>query len=98
MPPSASTPANNAVPQTPSSGQVIQKETVGGTTYFYTDTTPAPLTGMVRPPIQRELALLEKLLLTNERGTLHIGRFIGIGKHTLLFFNSFKELVGPEIL
>ncbi|EDL89559.1 rCG42557, partial [Rattus norvegicus] len=49
VPPSASTPANNPVPQTPSSGQVIQKETVGGTTYFYTDTTPAPLTGMVFP-------------------------------------------------
>ncbi|MEJ1281814.1 PAN3 poly(A) specific ribonuclease subunit [Cricetulus griseus] len=49
VPPSASTPANNPVPQTPSSGQVIQKETVGGTTYFYTDTTPAPVTGMVFP-------------------------------------------------
>ncbi|GAB1290490.1 PAN2-PAN3 deadenylation complex subunit PAN3 [Apodemus speciosus] len=49
VPPSASTPANNPVPQTASSGQVIQKETVGGTTYFYTDTTPAPLTGMVFP-------------------------------------------------
>uniref|UniRef100_A0A8C6EY69 PAN2-PAN3 deadenylation complex subunit PAN3 n=1 Tax=Marmota marmota marmota TaxID=9994 RepID=A0A8C6EY69_MARMA len=49
VPSSASTPVNNAVSQTPSSGQVIQKETVGGTTYFYTDTTPAPLTGMVFP-------------------------------------------------
>ncbi|XP_036021422.1 PAN2-PAN3 deadenylation complex subunit Pan3 isoform X7 [Mus musculus] len=49
VPPSASTPANNPAPQPPSSGQVIQKETVGGTTYFYTDTTPAPLTGMVFP-------------------------------------------------
>ncbi|OBS75389.1 hypothetical protein A6R68_14096 [Neotoma lepida] len=29
--------------------KVIQKETVGGTTYFYTDTTPAPVTGMVFP-------------------------------------------------
>lgn len=48
VPSSASTPVNNPVSQTPSSGQVIQKETVGGTTYFYTDTTPAPLTGMVR--------------------------------------------------
>lgn len=47
VPSSASTPVNNPVSQTPSSGQVIQKETVGGTTYFYTDTTPAPLTGMV---------------------------------------------------
>ncbi|XP_032259174.1 PAN2-PAN3 deadenylation complex subunit PAN3 isoform X1 [Mirounga angustirostris] len=46
VPSSASTPVNNPVSQTPSSGQVIQKETVGGTTYFYTDTTPAPLTGM----------------------------------------------------
>lgn len=85
VPPSASTTANNPVPQTPPSGQVIQKETVGGTTYFYTDTTPAPLTGMVWLPLQRELALVGKLLLTNEKGTLHIGRFIGMGKHTLLF-------------
>ncbi|XP_036310553.1 PAN2-PAN3 deadenylation complex subunit PAN3 isoform X4 [Pipistrellus kuhlii] len=46
VPSSASTPANNPVSQTPSSGQLIQKETVGGTTYFYTDTAPAPLTGM----------------------------------------------------
>ncbi|XP_045149951.1 PAN2-PAN3 deadenylation complex subunit PAN3 isoform X2 [Echinops telfairi] len=46
VPSSASTPVSNPVPQTPSSGQVIQKETVGGTTYFYTDTTPAPVTGM----------------------------------------------------
>ncbi|XP_065758485.1 PAN2-PAN3 deadenylation complex subunit PAN3 isoform X1 [Muntiacus reevesi] len=46
VPSSASTPGNNPVSQTPSSGQVIQKETVGGTTYFYTDTTPAPLSGM----------------------------------------------------
>nr|XP_004660039.2 PAN2-PAN3 deadenylation complex subunit PAN3 isoform X2 [Jaculus jaculus] len=49
VPSSASTPVSNPVSQTPSSGQVIQKETVGGTTYFYTDTTPAPLTGMVFP-------------------------------------------------
>lgn len=47
VPSSASTPVNNPVSQNPSSGQVIQKETVGGTTYFYTDTTPAPLSGMV---------------------------------------------------
>lgn len=67
VPPSASTPANNPVPQTPSSGQVIQKETVGGTTYFYTDTTPAPLTGMVRLQERGTYwALLEKLLLTLE--------------------------------
>ncbi|KAM8803155.1 PAN2-PAN3 deadenylation complex subunit PAN3 isoform 7-T7 [Rhynchonycteris naso] len=46
VPSSASTPVNNPISQTPPSGQVIQKETVGGTTYFYTDTTPAPLTGM----------------------------------------------------
>ncbi|XP_066873024.1 PAN2-PAN3 deadenylation complex subunit PAN3 isoform X5 [Kogia breviceps] len=45
-PSSASTAVTNPVSQTPSSGQVIQKETVGGTTYFYTDATPAPLTGM----------------------------------------------------
>ncbi|CAL8294412.1 unnamed protein product [Lota lota] len=28
---------------------IIQKETVGGTTYFYTDNTPAPISGMVFP-------------------------------------------------
>ncbi|XP_053922890.1 PAN2-PAN3 deadenylation complex subunit PAN3 isoform X1 [Cuculus canorus] len=49
VPTSASASVNNAVSQPPSTGQVIQKETVGGTTYFYTDTTPAPLTGMVFP-------------------------------------------------
>ncbi|XP_054829031.1 PAN2-PAN3 deadenylation complex subunit PAN3 isoform X2 [Eublepharis macularius] len=49
VPTSASTPVTNAVSQPPAAGQVIQKETVGGTTYFYTDTTPAPLTGMVFP-------------------------------------------------
>lgn len=48
VPSSASTPVSNPVSQTPPAGQVIQKETVGGTTYFYTDTTPAPVTGMVR--------------------------------------------------
>lgn len=47
VPTSASASVTNAVSQPPSTGQVIQKETVGGTTYFYTDTTPAPLTGMV---------------------------------------------------
>ncbi|XP_078258516.1 PAN2-PAN3 deadenylation complex subunit PAN3 isoform X1 [Rhinoraja longicauda] len=46
---SASTPVSDAVSQSSSSGQVIQKETVGGTTYFYTDTTPGPLPGMVFP-------------------------------------------------
>ncbi|XP_068281442.1 PAN2-PAN3 deadenylation complex subunit PAN3 isoform X2 [Nyctibius grandis] len=49
VPTSASASVVNAVSQPPSTGQVIQKETVGGTTYFYTDTTPAPLTGMVFP-------------------------------------------------
>ncbi|XP_062830750.1 PAN2-PAN3 deadenylation complex subunit PAN3 isoform X3 [Anolis carolinensis] len=49
VPTSASTPVTNAVSQPSATGQVIQKETVGGTTYFYTDTTPAPLTGMVFP-------------------------------------------------
>ncbi|KAM3837326.1 PAN2-PAN3 deadenylation complex subunit PAN3 isoform 1-T1 [Vipera latastei] len=49
VPTSASTPVTNAVSQPPTTGHVIQKETVGGTTYFYTDTTPAPLTGMVFP-------------------------------------------------
>lgn len=48
VPSSASTPVSTPVSQTPSAGQVIQKETVGGTTYFYTDATPAPVTGMVR--------------------------------------------------
>uniref|UniRef100_A0A8D1C1I4 Poly(A) specific ribonuclease subunit PAN3 n=1 Tax=Sus scrofa TaxID=9823 RepID=A0A8D1C1I4_PIG len=46
VPSSASTPVNHPVPQTPSSGQVIQKETVGGTTYFYTDSTPAPVSSV----------------------------------------------------
>ncbi|XP_053312367.1 PAN2-PAN3 deadenylation complex subunit PAN3 isoform X2 [Spea bombifrons] len=49
VPTSASTPVTNSVSQPPPAGQVIQKETVGGTTYFYTDSTPAPLTGMVFP-------------------------------------------------
>ncbi|XP_026564623.1 PAN2-PAN3 deadenylation complex subunit PAN3 isoform X2 [Pseudonaja textilis] len=49
VPTSASTPVTNAVSQPPTTGQVIQKETVGGTTYFYTDTTPVPPTGMVFP-------------------------------------------------
>ncbi|XP_057222666.1 PAN2-PAN3 deadenylation complex subunit PAN3 isoform X4 [Malurus melanocephalus] len=49
VPTSASASVANAVSQPPSTGPVIQKETVGGTTYFYTDTTPAPLTGMVFP-------------------------------------------------
>uniref|UniRef100_A0A8C1EY76 Poly(A) specific ribonuclease subunit PAN3 n=1 Tax=Cyprinus carpio carpio TaxID=630221 RepID=A0A8C1EY76_CYPCA len=45
-------PANYMVPTTASDqggAHVIQKETVGGTTYFYTDNTPAPLAGMVFP-------------------------------------------------
>uniref|UniRef100_A0A674PR41 PAN2-PAN3 deadenylation complex subunit PAN3 n=1 Tax=Takifugu rubripes TaxID=31033 RepID=A0A674PR41_TAKRU len=44
-------PANYMVPTTASeqNTQVIQKETVGGTTYFYTDNTPAPMAGMVFP-------------------------------------------------
>lgn len=43
-------PANYMVPTTASDqgAHIIQKETVGGTTYFYTDNTPAPMTGMVR--------------------------------------------------
>lgn len=42
-------PANYMVPTTASDQgtHIIQKETVGGTTYFYTDNTPAPLAGMV---------------------------------------------------
>lgn len=44
-------PANYMVPTTASDqgggAHVIQKETVGGTTYFYTDNTPAPLAGVV---------------------------------------------------
>nr|XP_015196878.1 PREDICTED: PAB-dependent poly(A)-specific ribonuclease subunit PAN3 isoform X1 [Lepisosteus oculatus] len=48
VPTSASAPGSD--PGGPSSAaHVIQKETVGGTTYFYTDTTPAPLAGMVFP-------------------------------------------------
>ncbi|XP_030254136.1 PAN2-PAN3 deadenylation complex subunit PAN3 isoform X1 [Sparus aurata] len=44
-------PANYMVPTTASdpSAHIIQKETVGGTTYFYTDNTPAPMAGMVFP-------------------------------------------------
>ncbi|XP_063062438.1 PAN2-PAN3 deadenylation complex subunit PAN3 isoform X2 [Engraulis encrasicolus] len=48
-------PANYMVPNAvavatdPSGAQIIQKETVGGTTYFYTDNTPAPMAGMVFP-------------------------------------------------
>uniref|UniRef100_A0A672RVJ2 PAN2-PAN3 deadenylation complex subunit PAN3 n=1 Tax=Sinocyclocheilus grahami TaxID=75366 RepID=A0A672RVJ2_SINGR len=46
-------PANYMVPTSASdqggAAHVIQKETVGGTTYFYTDNTPAPLAGMVFP-------------------------------------------------
>lgn len=42
-------PANYMVPTTASDQgtHIIQKETVGGTTYFYTDNTPAPMAGMV---------------------------------------------------
>uniref|UniRef100_A0A8C4DTI5 PAN2-PAN3 deadenylation complex subunit PAN3 n=1 Tax=Dicentrarchus labrax TaxID=13489 RepID=A0A8C4DTI5_DICLA len=44
-------PANYMVPTTASDqgAHIIQKETVGGTTYFYTDNTPAPIAGMVFP-------------------------------------------------
>ncbi|KAG7317574.1 hypothetical protein KOW79_018609 [Hemibagrus wyckioides] len=46
-------PANYMVPTTASdpgaAAHIIQKETVGGTTYFYTDNTPAPMAGMVFP-------------------------------------------------
>uniref|UniRef100_A0A3Q3VXL3 PAN2-PAN3 deadenylation complex subunit PAN3 n=1 Tax=Mola mola TaxID=94237 RepID=A0A3Q3VXL3_MOLML len=44
-------PANYLVPTTASDQgpHIIQKETVGGTTYFYTDNTPAPMAGMVFP-------------------------------------------------
>uniref|UniRef100_A0A8C6TCU1 PAN2-PAN3 deadenylation complex subunit PAN3 n=1 Tax=Neogobius melanostomus TaxID=47308 RepID=A0A8C6TCU1_9GOBI len=44
-------PANYMVPTsgTDPASHVIQKETVGGTTYFYTDNTPAPMSGMVFP-------------------------------------------------
>lgn len=46
-------PANYMVPTTAAeqggAAHIIQKETVGGTTYFYTDNTPAPMTGMVFP-------------------------------------------------
>ncbi|XP_075448304.1 PAN2-PAN3 deadenylation complex subunit PAN3 isoform X3 [Ascaphus truei] len=49
VPASTSTPVTNSVSQPPSASQVIQKETVGGTTYFFTDSAPAPVTGMVFP-------------------------------------------------
>ncbi|XP_066502506.1 PAN2-PAN3 deadenylation complex subunit PAN3 [Hoplias malabaricus] len=45
-------PANYMVPTTAAEqagAHIIQKETVGGTTYFYTDNTPAPMAGMVFP-------------------------------------------------
>ncbi|KAG7273927.1 hypothetical protein CRUP_011063 [Coryphaenoides rupestris] len=44
-------PANYMVPTTAADQgpHIIQKETVGGTTYFYTDNTPAPISGMVFP-------------------------------------------------
>uniref|UniRef100_A0A8C2DRK1 Poly(A) specific ribonuclease subunit PAN3 n=1 Tax=Cyprinus carpio TaxID=7962 RepID=A0A8C2DRK1_CYPCA len=46
-------PANYMMPASASDqgggAHIIQKETVGGTTYFYTDNTPAPLAGMVFP-------------------------------------------------
>ncbi|XP_035981532.1 PAN2-PAN3 deadenylation complex subunit PAN3 isoform X1 [Fundulus heteroclitus] len=44
-------PANYMVPTTASDqgAHIIQKETVGGTTYFYTDNTPGPMAGMVFP-------------------------------------------------
>uniref|UniRef100_A0A3Q2Z4M2 PAN2-PAN3 deadenylation complex subunit PAN3 n=1 Tax=Hippocampus comes TaxID=109280 RepID=A0A3Q2Z4M2_HIPCM len=44
-------PVNYMVPTTAADpgAHIIQKETVGGTTYFYTDNTPAPMAGMVFP-------------------------------------------------
>ncbi|KAF3836509.1 hypothetical protein F7725_029067 [Dissostichus mawsoni] len=44
-------PANYMVPTSAADQgpHMIQKETVGGTTYFYTDNTPAPMSGMVFP-------------------------------------------------
>ncbi|XP_053268690.1 PAN2-PAN3 deadenylation complex subunit PAN3 isoform X1 [Pleuronectes platessa] len=44
-------PANYMGPNTAADqgAHIIQKETVGGTTYFYTDNTPAPMAGMVFP-------------------------------------------------
>lgn len=46
-------PVNYMVPTTAADpgAHIIQKETVGGTTYFYTDNTPAPMAGMVRARI-----------------------------------------------
>uniref|UniRef100_A0AAY5KPS5 PAN2-PAN3 deadenylation complex subunit PAN3 n=1 Tax=Esox lucius TaxID=8010 RepID=A0AAY5KPS5_ESOLU len=43
--------ANYMVPTSVSDqgAHIIQKETVGGTTYFYTDNSPAPMAGMVFP-------------------------------------------------
>ncbi|XP_035287933.1 PAN2-PAN3 deadenylation complex subunit PAN3 isoform X3 [Anguilla anguilla] len=46
VPTSASTPLADPG----AAAHIIQKETVGGTTYFYTDNTPAPMAGMVFPP------------------------------------------------
>ncbi|PIO16416.1 hypothetical protein AB205_0169250 [Aquarana catesbeiana] len=76
VPTSASTPVTNSVSQPPSAGQVIQKETVGGTTYFYTDTTPAPLTGMA-PAKSRPLSE-------------HAGR-LSSGEHKMHVFSGYME-------
>lgn len=65
VPTSASASVANAVSQPPSTGQVIQKETVGGTTYFYTDTTPAPLTGMVCLLLMQKYMELPKTEMIN---------------------------------
>lgn len=75
-------PANYVVPTTASEQgtQVIQKETVGGTTYFYTDNTPAPLAGMVCAA--RCTASRRQLLCSME----HLFSFLSIRK--LFFSNS----------
>uniref|UniRef100_A0A8C9VED1 Poly(A) specific ribonuclease subunit PAN3 n=1 Tax=Scleropages formosus TaxID=113540 RepID=A0A8C9VED1_SCLFO len=47
--PNPATSSYSPLADSAATSHVIQKETVGGTTYFYTDNTPAPLAGMVFP-------------------------------------------------
>lgn len=67
-------PANYMVPTTASDQgtHIIQKETVGGTTYFYTDNTPAPLAGMVCPaPLRFGNTLEYSVVQSNYRKMQH---------------------------
>lgn len=54
-------PANYMVPTSAADQgpHMIQKETVGGTTYFYTDNTPAPMSGMVCAAHSALLSILD---------------------------------------